>query len=345
VTTGVLLAIGPLLLAAGVDIVRDGPVPVERGLLHVGRDGVEVELGALLELGLRAGQGTRLDLPAARLRLDALVETAVPLGMRLELEASPFVDVDDNLNGPGLLRDAYLRLGLGNKKVLDLGEVQLGQLAVPSSLESLRPPERWRFTHRPLVEERALPGRDLGFVYHVDYGAHGWPLAAWVGSFAGAGANRVDASLSPLVALRLELRPLPRTAGSWLELRSGVALVSQATDPDLPLLLLVDATARAHRWALEAQAVLGDAPDAALLERGALRGELSVEVLPDFWALHLRHEIWALDAGSPRHRLSLGAVTTYLDDAFQIIADVTWPLGPGWGREGVELAVAFRLWW
>ncbi|MFH1811692.1 MAG: hypothetical protein ABIJ09_23335 [Pseudomonadota bacterium] len=344
-TPALLVLLCPALAGAGVEVVRDGPVPVERGQIHVADDRVEVDLGALLGVEIRAGQGAGLALPHARLRVEALVDTMVPVGMRLELEASPLADAGDNLNGPGMLRDAFLRLGVGNRKVLDLGEVSLGQQRVPSSIESLRPPEHWRFTRRPLVEERALPGRDLGFVYHVNYAVHGWPLAAWVSSFAGAGPNRIDPSAAPLVAMRVELNPVHPAVSGWLDLRTGLGVVSQASDPDLPLLVLADASARAHRFSVEAQVVVADAPGAELFERGALRAEIGVEVLPDFWTLALRHESWALDAGPLRHRMTVGSITTYLDDAFQVLADLSWPLGMGWGAEGPQLSLAFRIWW
>jgi len=335
-----------LLCAAGpeIEVVADGPLQVPRGEPLISNDAYEVTLGALLEAGIRTGADAAFTVPLARLRAEAVVEKQIPAGMRLEIEASPFAEAASNLNGPGALRDAYVFIGVGNKKVLDLGEIRVGQLRVPSSGHSLRPPERWRFSHRPLVEARLLPGRDLGFVYHIDYGSHGVPVRLWIGNFTGAGPNDPGAEFSPLVSTRAEVDLLGRPQDQ-LRLRSGVGFVFNSGRPEQPAVLTGDLSARARRFSFEAAwALTGPGLD-RLHERAGLRAEVGVEPLSDFLELRLRHEALNLLSGQLEQRTSAAAVVTYLDDAFQVLFDLTIPSRRTATTRGSAAVLTFRLWW
>jgi len=341
---GYPLLLAAIAAAAEIEVVADGPITPAHGAPIIANDAVQVALGALLEAQIDTASDGGFGLPRARLRTDALVDTAVPVGMRLELEASPWADHDSNLDGPGVLRDAYLRIGVGNKKVINLGEVTVGQQLVPSSAAGLRPPERWRLAHRPLLEQRLLPGLDVGLLYHVDYGGYGWPLRLWIGSFGGAGPNRVDGELRPLFIARAE-GDLPTHSTSALRGRLGASFISQPSRPELPNLVTLDATLALPRLEFEAACALADGGQGWSRPRAALRAEAGVELLTDFLELRLRHEALNLTTGQLQQRLTVGAVVTYLDDAFQLLVDYVLPWSTGGVPDEPGLALTFRLWW
>lgn len=326
----------------GIEVVADGPVERQPGTVLISDRGFEVRLGALLDLELASRNPLLFGLPHARLRTEAYVDTQVPVGMVLELEASPFVDPSSNLDGPGLLRDAVLVLGIGNRRLLDLGQIQIGQQRVPSTSYSLLPPERWRFTRRPFAEEDRLPGRDLGLVYHMDYASHGVPLAVWLGSFSGAGPNRVEAPVAPVLSGRLVVGR-PWQPGRGVAGQVGVGLVARRGHARYPYLVALDFGAQVKRFDGEISAIVGQDLGTGGVE-SAFRAEGGFELLADFMELRLRYEVDSLAAGPLRRRLSTAAILTYLDDAFVVLCDVTVPLGGAWARE-TELALAFRIWW
>ncbi|MBN2360748.1 MAG: hypothetical protein JXR83_14940 [Deltaproteobacteria bacterium] len=342
--TGASLLLAALAAAAGIEVVADGPIAPVHGAPLISSDVYQVTLGALLETQIDTAAGAGFAVPRARLRTEALLDVAIPVGMRVELEASPWADRASNLDGPGSLRDAYLLLGVGNRKLINLGQVTIGQQLVPSSAASLQPPERWRLAHRPLLEQRMLPGLDVGLLYHIDYGSYGWPLRLWIGSFGGAGPNRVGGELRPLYAARAE-GDLPLARPGRGRARIGAAVVGQPSRADLPAVVTVDGSVRLRRLELEASCTLAPGGTAPSLARGALRAEGGVELLADFLELRLRHEALNLATGRLQQRLTAGVVLTYLDDAFQMLLDYVLPWSTGGEPDEPAMALTLRLWW
>lgn len=325
-------------------IVEDGPIIPPHGTPLISNDAYRVTLGALLDVEIGSIHDETYSIPRARLRSDAVLEAQIPVGMRLEVDVSPFANSRSNLNGPGLLRDAYLRVGVGNKRVINLGEVRIGQQRVPTTAHSLRPEERRRFSQRPLAEEQLLPGRDLGFLYHIDYGAHGWPFRVWLGSFGGGGPNLLQSNVSPVFATRVEGDIFGDPAGH-LFVRSGAALVINGARLDQPVAAAIDVTARARRYNFEVAWLLADRLQGPLFAQGALRVEGGLEVLSDFFELRLRHEYSTLTTDGPEGRLTAGGIFTYLDNAFQVLGDVTVPVYGGRRFGTADVVLTFRVWW
>ncbi|MBI5498566.1 MAG: hypothetical protein HY904_26430 [Deltaproteobacteria bacterium] len=364
-----LWLVGAVAWAADrVVIVSEQPDQPEPGRVETASELYRLRLGGMLEGALGRDQfGNSVGLPRLRLRAEALVSAVLEVGIVAEAELSPWASPRLKEDGPGLVRDLYGRMALGNKKILDLGEARLGYFTVPVVAEQWMPQQEALFLTGSLGREAWLPGRELAASYEID--AYRWnvPVRGLFGlgsgvnwatglptttephaGAAGGGAQGVPLTAgntgapvnNPALTGRVELEPLVRWTRSP-SLRVGVGLLGRplAMGDDARGALTADAQMRTRLFLARAVAVLADTERAPFFDSRALSVEGALQFIPDFADVRARYDIAYGPRGVEAHRLHVGMALFYLDGApAGPLTGSPLPITPAFGR-------AFTILW
>jgi hypothetical protein len=336
-------------------VVSETPDDPEPGRVETVSDGFRLRLGGLLEGTLgRDPSGNMVGIPRARLRAEALVSTTLEAGFVTEVDVSPWSSPTLKEDGPGMVRDVYVRLALGNRKLLDLGEVRLGYFTLPQLAEQWEAQSEKLWLTGTLGREAWLPGRELAVAYEGGGYRFGVPLRGMAGLATGVDAKMSAAQtpggaagvpltagatgpqvVNPSLSGRLEVEPFwrwtrtPRVAVGGgalarpLEAGNG-ARVAFAGDLQVTWPLF---TARVS-------GVMADTTRLSAMDARSLSVEGAVHVIPDFADLRGRYEVAYGPLGLEGHRVNVGLALFYLDAPAAAPLSALGPLlfGPAYGR-------------
>jgi hypothetical protein len=349
-----------------VVIVSEEPEEPAPGGVQVRSDHYRLRLGALVEGTLgRDAHGNAVGLPRAVVVAEGLLSTVLEVGFHAEVDLSPWSSRRLKEDGPGFLRDTYVRMALGNKRLLDLGEARVGLLSPLVMAEQRRGAAAAWWLTGTLGREAWLPGRELAAAYELSAYRHGFPVRGLLALGSGVGQGvlpalsvqeegqtgpagvpltagdpgtvRQDASLS----VRVEGEPFWRWAGLG-RLKMGVGGLAKplAQGDDARAAVAVDVELVTPTLKVRASGLVADRRVAPLLESKALAVEGALEILPDFADVRGRYDVAMGATGIEGQRVSVGAAFFYLD-------------GPAWlpltespepGRAG-QRAPVFTLAW
>lgn len=354
--------------AERVVIVSEQPETPEPGHVETASELYRLRLGGLLEGALGRDQyGNSVGLPRMRLRAEALVSTVLEVGVVAEAELSPWASQRLKEDGPGMVRDLYGRMALGNRKVLDLGEARLGYFAVPVAGEQWAPQQDALFLTGTLGREAWLPGRELAASYDIDGYRWGIPVrglfalgsgVSWATGLAsgtephagaeGGGVQAVPLTAgntgaavnNPALTGRVEVEPLARwTRSPSIVVGAGLIGRPLATGDAARGALAVDARLRTRLFQARALAVVADTERAPFFDSRSLAVEGALQFIPDFADVRARYDIAYGPRSVEAHRVHVGAALFYLDGAAAgPLTSSPLPLVPSFGR-------AFTILW
>ncbi len=367
---GVFASVSSALAQPRVVVVEETPESPEPGRVETASELYRMRLGGLFEGALGRDQyGNAVGLPRLRLRAEALVSMTLEVGMVAELDVSPWSSPNLKEDGPGIFRDLYGRMALGNKKILDLGEARLGYFTAPILAEQWQPQQEALFLTGTLAREAWLPGRELAASYDIN--GYRWAIPVR-GVFAltsgvrlgnapipsavtephpGATTNAAQgvpltagttfaAANNPGLSGRVEVEPLRRWSTTpFFLVGAGMLVRPLSTGPDARGALAVDAQLRWKLFQMRAAAVLADTQRAPFADSRAFSVESALQFIPDFADVRVRYDVAYGPAAMDAQRLHLGMALFYLDGAAPgPLTASPLPLGPAYGR-------AFTILW
>ncbi|MEW5851379.1 MAG: hypothetical protein AB2A00_21500 [Myxococcota bacterium] len=362
---------GGAVAAPRVVIVDEETEPSDPGTVTIASDAYRLRLSGLFEATLgRDRTGNFLGLPRARLRAEGLLSTTLEVGFVAEVDFSPWSTVALKEDGPGFVRDLYLRMALGNKKVLDLGEARMGLFTPPVMAEQWRMQSEEMWLTGSLGREAWMPGRELAAAYEASGDAYRLPVRGTLtlGSGitprpmpsllttpppeqtnAGTAATNVPLTagensalvLNPSVSGRVEAEPLRRWTGrSRLVVGGGTLLRPLSTGADARVAATADVEL-AFPWVTVRGSLLGaDTQRPPFFDSRSVMVEGALQVIPDFADVRARYQMAMGPTSVEAQHLSLGMALFYLDGAPPApLAD------PTTSRRTVQLGRAFTLLW
>lgn len=328
--------------APRIVVVEESPEDPEPGKVETSSETYRLRLSGLMDSTLgRDASGNMVGIPRARLRAEGLVSTTLEVGFVAEVDLSPWASPDLKEDGPGLVRDLYARMSMGNKKLLDLGEARLGLFTLPVLGEQMLPLADTLFLTGSAGREAWLPGRELAAAYEAGAYRYNIPVKGMVGlgsgvvqgfSFANAGtaldgvqrsaAERVPltagaggvAVVNPSLSLRLEAEPFLRmTRALKLTLGGGLLVRPLSTGPDARGAAALDLAVVWNLLSARVSGMLVDSQRPPFLDSRALMVEAAFQFIPDFADVRVRYDTAFGPDGWEAHRIHLGAAFFYLD--------------------------------
>jgi hypothetical protein len=291
------------------------------------------------------------------------------VGLVAEVDLSPWSNANLKEDGPGLMRDLYGRMALGNKKILDLGEARLGYFNAPVLAEQWMPQQEALFLTGTLGREAWLPGRELAAAYEASAYRFGVPLRGVFALISGVqspanlwgpavtephtNASESAAQGVPLTAGttyapvsnpgltgRLEIEPLARWSKTPFFLVGGGLLVRPlAEGPSARAAVAVDAQLRWRLFQMRAAAMVVDTQRPPFFDSKSFSVEGALQFIPDFADVRLRYDVAYGPQRVEAQRLHVGMALFYLDGASPgPLSSAPVNVGPAFGR-------AFTILW